>query len=108
GLEAASARRLELLSELTAGIKTASDEPKERVMILRGAGAAFGRGLDLKAAADQTKAHATAEMVANTLIAISQTRLITIAAVHGAAVSGGAGVIAACGLAVAAESHENG
>ena len=32
-------------------------------MILRGAGAAFCTGLDLKEAADQTKAHATAEMV---------------------------------------------
>src|SRR5256885_12305739 len=62
------------------------------ILILRGAGAAFCAGLDLKEAADQGKAHATAEAVANTLITISQTRLITIAAVHGAAVAGGAGI----------------
>jgi methylglutaconyl-CoA hydratase len=81
----------------------ASDEPQNRVVILRGAGAAFCTGLDLKEAADQSKAHATAEMVANTLVAISQTHLVTIAAVHGAAVAGGAGIMSACDFVVAAE-----
>src|SRR6266511_3591697 len=98
-----NALTIELLSELNAAIKIASDQPDERVIILRGAGAAFCTGLDLKEAADPRKAHATAEMVANTLIAISQTRLITIAAVHGAAVAGGAGIMSACDFVVAAE-----
>src|SRR6201981_3102705 len=100
--ERRNALTIELLRELNAAIKIASDQPQERVIILRGAGAAFCTGLDLKAAADQTKAHATAEMVANTLIAISQTHLITIAAVHGAAVAGGAGIMSACDFVVAA------
>jgi methylglutaconyl-CoA hydratase len=80
-----------------------TDQPEERVLILRGAGAAFCTGLDLKEAADHTKAHATAEMVARTLVTLSQTRLITIAAVHGAAVAGGAGIMSACDFVVAAE-----
>jgi len=101
--ERRNALTLELLSEVCAAIKAASDEPQQRIIILRGAGAAFCTGLDLKEAADQTKAHATAEMVANTLIAISQTRLITIAAVHGAAVAGGAGIMSACDFVVAAQ-----
>ena len=75
---------------------------------MRGAGAAFCTGLDLKDAADSTKAHATAEMVANTLVAISQTRLVTIAAVHGAAVAGGAGIMSACDFVVAAEKTKIG
>src|SRR2546423_13425638 len=83
--ERRNALTLELLNELVAAIKVASDQPKERVMILRGAGAAFCTGLDLKEAADPRKAHATAEMVAKALITLSQTRLVTIAAVHGAA-----------------------
>src|ERR1700758_2410729 len=87
---------IQLLNELIAAIKVASDEAHERVLILRGAGAAFCTGLDLKEAADQTKAHATAEMVAKTLIAIAETRLVTIAAVHGAAVAGGVGIMSAC------------
>src|SRR5438105_11238365 len=101
--ERRNALTIELLSELNAAIKIASDQPDERVIILRGAGAAFCTGLDLKEAADQTKAHATAEMVANTLITISQTRLTTIAAVHGAAVAGGAGIMSACDFVVAAQ-----
>jgi methylglutaconyl-CoA hydratase len=101
--ERRNALTLELLSEVCAAIKVASDEPQQRVIILRGAGAAFCTGLDLKDAADQSKAHATAEMVANTLITIGQTHLITIAAVHGAAVAGGAGIMSACDFVVAAE-----
>jgi methylglutaconyl-CoA hydratase len=101
--ERRNALTLELLTELCAAINVASEQPNQRVLILRGAGAAFCTGLDLKEAADQTKAHATAEMVATTLITISQTRLVTIAAVHGAAVAGGAGIMSACDLVVAAE-----
>src|SRR5262249_19535078 len=101
--ERRNALTLELLTQLCAAIKVASDEPENRVVILRGAGAAFCTGLDLKEAADQTKAHAIAEMVANTLVAVSQTHLVTIAAVHGAAVAGGAGIMSACDFAVAAE-----
>ena len=101
--ERRNALTLDLLNELSAAVKVASDQPEERVLILRGAGAAFCTGLDLREAADHTKAHATAEMVARTLVILSQTRLITIAAVHGAAVAGGAGIMSACDFVVAAE-----
>jgi len=106
--ERRNALTLELLNELNAAIKVASEQPQERVLILRGAGAAFCTGLDLKEAADQTKAHSTAEMVAKTLITLSQTRLITIAAVHGAAVAGGAGIMSACDFVIAAEGTKIG
>ena len=101
--ERRNALTLELLTELCAAVNAASEQPEQRVLILREAGAAFCTGMDLKEAADQTKAHATAEMVASTLITISQTRLVTIAAVHGAAVAGGAGIMSACDFVVAAE-----
>src|SRR5436190_11168337 len=101
--ERRNALTIELLSELMSAIQLASEEPSVRILILRGAGAAFCTGLDLKEAADQAKAHATAEAVANTLITISQTRLVTVAAVHGAAVAGGAGIMSACDFVVAAE-----
>jgi methylglutaconyl-CoA hydratase len=106
--ERRNALTLELLTELQCAIKAAAEQAQERVIILRGAGVAFCTGLDLKEAADQTKAHETAEMVANTLIAISQTRLVTIAAVHGAAVAGGAGIMSACDFVVAAEGTKIG
>src|SRR5436190_17546028 len=47
-------------------------------------------------------------MVANTMVAIRQTRLITVAAVHGAAVAGGAGIMSACDFVVAAEGTKIG
>ena len=101
--ERRNALTIELLTELISAIHVASEEASVRILILRGAGAAFCTGLDLKEAADQGKAHATAEAVANTLITISQTRLITIAAVHGAAVAGGAGIMSACDFVVATQ-----
>jgi methylglutaconyl-CoA hydratase len=99
---------IELLNELIAAIKVTSDQADDRVLILRGAGAAFCTGLDLKEAADQKKAHATAEMVAKTLVTLAETRLVTIAAVHGAAVAGGAGIMSACDFVVAAEKTKIG
>ncbi len=42
-------------------------------------------------------------MVAKTLLALSQTRLITIAQVHGAATAGGAGLMSTCDFVIAAE-----
>ncbi|MEP6698199.1 MAG: enoyl-CoA hydratase/isomerase family protein [Verrucomicrobiota bacterium] len=101
--ERRNALTIELMTELTAAIELAEADSSQRVLILRGAGAAFCTGLDLKEAAKVEKAHATAEMVARTLIVVSQTRLITIAAVHGAAVAGGAGIMSACDFVIAAE-----
>ena len=99
---------IELLNELIAAIKVASDEAGERVLILRGAGVAFCTGLDLKEAADEKRAHVTAELVAKTLITLAETPLVTIAAVHGAAVAGGAGIMSACDFVVAAEKTKIG
>src|SRR3989475_11611907 len=106
--ERRNALTLELMTELCSAVNVASEQPQQRVLILRGAGAAFCTGLDLKEAADSTKAHATAELVAKTLIALAGTRLVTIAAVHGAAVAGGAGIMSACDFVVAAEKTKIG
>src|SRR6267143_1950926 len=101
--ERRNALTIELLTELTAAIEKAAADEIQRVLILRGAGGAFCTGLDLNEAAEMLKAHASAEMVAKTLVTLSQTRLITIAVVHGAAVAGGAGLMSACDFVIAAE-----
>jgi methylglutaconyl-CoA hydratase len=105
--ERRNALTIELLTELTAAIKVVSDDVHTRILIFRGAGAAFCTGLDLKAATPEN-AQATAEMVAEALFTLSQTRLVTIAAVHGAAVAGGAGIMSACDFVVAAEGTKIG
>jgi methylglutaconyl-CoA hydratase len=100
--ERRNALTIELMSELAAAIEDAAADPNQRVVILRGAGKAFCTGLDLEEAAKQDP-HATAEMVARVLLALAETRLVTIATVHGAAVAGGAGIMSACDFVIAAE-----
>jgi len=100
--ERRNALTIELMSELTSAIEDTAADPKQRILILRGAGKAFCTGLDLEAAAKESP-HTTAEMVARTLLALAETRLVTIATVHGAAVAGGAGIMSACDFVIAAE-----
>jgi methylglutaconyl-CoA hydratase len=101
--ERRNALTIELMTELSEALDAASADSTQRVVILRGAGQAFCAGLDLQETTIMEKAHRSAEMVAKTLLAISQTRLITIAQIHGAAVAGGAGLMSACDFVVAAE-----
>jgi methylglutaconyl-CoA hydratase len=106
--ERRNALTIELLTELSEALETMSADSKKRILILRGAGKAFCAGLDLQETTLLEKAHRSAEMVGRTLLAISQTRLITIAQVHGAAVAGGAGVMSACDFVLAAEGTKIG
>lgn len=101
--ERRNALTIELMAALVAAVEAASADPQQRVLILKGAGKAFCTGMDLNEVAEPEKAHASAELVAKMLIALSETRLITIAAVHGAAVAGGAGLMSTCDFVVAAE-----
>jgi methylglutaconyl-CoA hydratase len=100
--ERRNALTVELMTELTSAVEQAGADAKQRILILRGAGKAFCTGLDLQEAA-KAEPHVTAEAVAQTLLAIAETRLVTIATVHGAAVAGGAGIMSACDFVVAAE-----
>jgi len=103
-----NALTIELMTDLVAAVDQASNDDTQRVLILRGAGRAFCAGMDLNETADASKAHESGGMVAKTLLALSQTRLITIAAVHGAAVAGGAGIMSVCDFVVAAEGTKFG
>jgi methylglutaconyl-CoA hydratase len=100
--ERRNALTIELMTELTAAIENADADPKQRILILRGAGKAFCTGLDLDDALKRDPQE-TAENVARTLLALAETRLVTIATVHGAAVAGGAGLMSVCDFVIAAE-----
>lgn len=93
---------IELLLQLVAAVDAAERDPERRLLIIRGAGPAFCSGLDLTEAADAALGHRSAELIAQALLALSGSRLVTIASVHGAAVAGGAGLMSACDMAVAA------
>jgi methylglutaconyl-CoA hydratase len=91
-----------LLEQLVEAVAAAERDPAQRILFVRGAGPAFCAGLDLDEAADGALGRRSAELVARSLLAISGSRLVTIAVVHGAAVAGGAGLMTACDMAVAA------
>jgi methylglutaconyl-CoA hydratase len=103
-----NALNVELVNRLSAAIAAAEADPAQRVLVLRGAGAVFCSGLDLAEAAQAGRAEASAEGVAVALGTLSTTRLITIAAVHGAAIAGGAGLMSACDFAIATRTAKFG
>jgi methylglutaconyl-CoA hydratase len=100
--ERRNALTIELMNEVTAAVENAAADPAHRIVILKGAGKAFCTGLDLVEAVKHDP-HETAQAVARLLLALAETRLVTIAMVHGAAVAGGAGVMSACDFVVASD-----
>ncbi|SCA63385.1 3-hydroxypropionyl-coenzyme A dehydratase [Chlamydiales bacterium SCGC AG-110-M15] len=101
--EKCNALNIRLLEELARAVETAKLKKGLRVIIIRGEGKAFCAGLDLKEAMDHSVSHHSAELIARVLRSIYLSPLFTIAAVHGAAVAGGAGLMSACDYIVAAE-----
>src|SRR4051794_26654661 len=97
--ERRNALNVELLDQLRAAVDAANAEPGKRVLILNGAGSAFCAGLDFHEAADLALAHRSAETLASVYRAICTSPLITVVAAHGAAMGGGAGLIAAADFA---------
>lgn len=98
-----NALSIDLLRQLCDEIVRLASDPRERVVILRGIGPVFSAGLDLREAADSALAEASAQSLENTLALLRETDLIVISAVQGGAYAGGAGLMAACDLAVAAD-----
>ena len=96
-----NALNLSLLQQLVAAVDAAERDPSQRLLIVRGAGPSFCSGLDLVEAADPGLHLRSAELIAQSLLALSGSRLVTIACVHGAAIAGGAGLMSACDFAVA-------
>lgn len=96
-----NALNIALLDELCLALAAVEKDPTKRILVLRGAGPVFCAGLDLNEAATHEAAHASAELIARALRTIADSRLVTIAAVHGAAIAGGAGLMSACDLVVA-------
>ncbi|MBS0657954.1 MAG: enoyl-CoA hydratase/isomerase family protein [Verrucomicrobia bacterium] len=98
--EKRNALDLPLLQALREAIEKEGTTGSARAVILRGNGPAFCSGMDLAATAGVP--HETAEAVRAVLLALSNCPLVTIAAVEGHAVAGGAGLVAACDFAVMA------
>jgi methylglutaconyl-CoA hydratase len=98
--EKRNALSIALIEQVRAAVLELKDDKPRRVLIIRGAGPAFCAGLDLKEAGDPATAHHSAEALAGMYEAIATSPLVTIAAAHGTAVGGGAGLVAACDFVV--------
>jgi len=98
-----NALSLELIERITEAAEAAAKDPVRRVLILAGNGPAFCAGLDLQEAALPGGAEKSAEALARMYATIGNSPLVTIAAAHGAAMGGGAGLLAACDFVIVAE-----
>lgn len=99
----------QVIAELTDALETLEEQDTLRMVILRGAGKSFSAGADLewmKAAQNWSRedneqdAMALAEMLRK----LAELPQMTLALVQGAAMGGGAGLVAACDIAVAVGS----
>jgi len=98
--ERRNALSIALLGSIVEAVDSLARDGVTRVIILRGAGPVFSAGLDLAEAARAELVEASARGVAATLAALRRPELVTIAALHGGAYAGGAGLAAACDVAV--------
>ena len=99
----------ELIAALSEALASSSRDAAVRVVLIAGAGKDFCAGLDL-AALDASNEAGTmghlesAQRLADVLLAIRRHPRPVVAAVHGRALGGGAGIATACDLILAAES----
>jgi methylglutaconyl-CoA hydratase len=100
--ERRNALSIDLMEQLASVIKTLEGDPANRVLVLRGAGPVFSAGLDLREAAEISLVERSAAAVSRALTMLRISPLVTIAAVQGGAFAGGAGLMAACDIAIAA------
>lgn len=96
-----------LIAALDAAVARAADDPAARAIILTGAGPVFCAGMDLaelqqslSAGAEETPVWDDALRLAGLYERIYRCPKPSIAAVNGAAVAGGAGLVTVCDLAV--------
>lgn len=99
-----------LSEELYDALTTLDDDPRVRVILLKGAGKAFCAGIDVNELAGKTamEYRAWIEHMERPLATISRMKKPVIVQLHGVAAANGAGLVAAADLAIAAENARMG
>ena len=97
-----------MIAELTACFTTLADDPRVRVVVLSGSGHSFCAGADLQWMRDSLhwsydENVADAQRLAEMYAMIDRLPKPLIGRIHGAAIGGGAGLVACCDLAIAVE-----
>lgn len=101
----------EMIRALSAGLAEGAADPSVRVVVLAGEGSAFCAGMDLEVVAGEGTGQVAAggvptarppgEELLELLRSLAELPKPTIAAVHGPAVAGGAGLMSACDVVLA-------
>lgn len=101
---------LDLSNELNAALQELDNDPKVRVMIIKGAGKGFSAGIDVSDFFGKTTLEYKEwiEKMESPLILISKLKKPVIAQVHGPAVANGCGLVAAADLAIASKNSKFG
>lgn len=99
--EKRNALSMALLEQFCAAIAAIERSSDQHVLIITGSGSAFCAGMDLQEAADLKNLEPLTDLFRKTLTSIYSSRLITIAAVNGSALAGGAGIMSACDFVIA-------
>jgi methylglutaconyl-CoA hydratase len=98
-----------LIAELTEGFTVLSGDDTVRAIVLSGAGDSFCAGADISwmkrmAAFSRAENLADARRLQQMLAAVYESAKVTIARINGAAVGGGAGLAAACDVAISTDA----
>lgn len=92
-----------MLDGLAAELAARADDDAVRVLVIRGHGKHFCAGADLVARANGSESIDRGTSITDMLAALDRFPKPTIAAVHGAAIGGGAALVACCDVVLAAE-----
>lgn len=106
--EKRNALNMALLEQLCASIEEIEQSPDQHALIITGSGSAFCAGMDLQESADLKNLEPLTALIAKTLTTIYTSRLVTIAAVNGSAIAGGAGIMSACDFVIAVNEAQIG
>jgi methylglutaconyl-CoA hydratase len=106
--EKRNALSIALLEQLCKAIKETIRMSSQRAIVLSGNGPTFCAGMDLEEASHHENLNPLTNLIAKALTSIYSAPLITVAAVNGAAIAGGAGVLSACDIVVAADNAKIG
>lgn len=100
--EKRNALSIALLEQLCKAIKDTIHMSNQRAIVLSGKGPVFCSGMDLEEASHPENLNPLTNLIAKALTSLYSAPLITVAAVNGAAIAGGAGLMSACDMVVAA------
>ncbi len=98
-----------LIADLTARLQALDADPDVRVVVLEGRGKSFSAGADLNwmkrmAGYSREENYRDSQALASLMHTLDRLGPPTVAAVHGAAIGGGVGLVACCDIAIAADS----